>query len=128
MAYFVLMKKNGGIPPLSCINFMISLLRGGICFVIELADNEDVHTASHDDGEDEEGDKSETDSPEKEMPSKMAILAATPHVQPKVQLAEPPKGVSLNKIDKLQKTSSLEELENLGGLPGIGIVCKLCHI
>ena len=101
----------------------------------ELGDSEEVHTASHDDDgedeDDEEGDKSdepEEETPVKEMPSKMAILAATtPPVRPKVQQAEPAvKETSLSKTEKFQKVSSLEELENLGGLPGKNTSITLC--
>ena len=101
----------------------------------EQVDSEDVHTASHDDDgeedEEEEADKSdepEEETPVKEMPSKMAILAATtPTVRPKVQQAElAVKETSHSKTEKFQKVSSLEELENLGGLPGKNTCITLC--
>lgn len=89
---------------------------------------EELHTGSHDEGDDDDDDddedpdktEDEDESPQKAMPtcSKMAILKATPSVQPKAQLAEPVRRVIPPKLpEKLQKVASLEELENLGGLP-----------
>ena len=88
---------------------------------------EELHATSHDEGdddEDEDADKTDEDeSPQKAaIYSKMAILKATPSVQPRPQRAEPVRRVSPPKLsEKLQKVSSLEELENLGGLPGKGL-------
>ena len=116
--------------------FLLLLFELILYCLTELGDSEDVHTASHDDDgeedEEEEGDKSdepEEETPVKEMPSKMAILAATtPTVRPKVQQAEPAvKETSLSKTEKFQKVSSLEELENLGGLPGKNICITLLY-